>query len=82
MLDDFRKSINSVLYERMTSPLFGALLISWCIWNWDILYFLFADREYYSVFLKVAYAQLKLKNLITQFYSLLSLPYLLFQYSH
>jgi hypothetical protein len=63
MLDDFRKSINSVLYERMTSPLFGALLISWCIWNWDILYFLFADREYYSVFLKVAYAQLKLKNL-------------------
>lgn len=38
MLDDFRKSINSILYERMTSPLYGTLAISWLIWNWKIVY--------------------------------------------
>lgn len=38
MLSEFRKSISAVLYERMTSPLYGTLIISWLIWNWKIVY--------------------------------------------
>lgn len=38
MFDEARKSINSILYERMTSPLYGTLIITWLIWNWKIVY--------------------------------------------
>ena len=46
MISEIRKSINSVLYERTTSPLFGSFLISWSIWNWKIIYLtLFISEE-------------------------------------
>lgn len=46
MIDDLRKSINAILYERMTSPLYGTLAISWIIWNWRIVYLtLFIDEK-------------------------------------
>lgn len=38
MLDDIKKSFNSILYERTTSPLFGTLIVSWVLWNWKIVY--------------------------------------------
>lgn len=38
MLGDIRKSINSILYERTTSPFWGTILISWTVWNWRIVY--------------------------------------------
>lgn len=45
MLDDIRKSISSILYERVTSPLFGTLIITWLIWNWRIVYLTFFVSE-------------------------------------
>lgn len=38
MLSEWRKSINAVLYERVTSPLYGTFIITWAIWNWKIIY--------------------------------------------
>ena len=38
MVDDIKKSFNSILYERTTSPFFGTLILSWTIWNWRIIY--------------------------------------------
>lgn len=38
MLNELRKSISSVLYERTTSPFFGTLIVTWLIWNWKIPY--------------------------------------------
>lgn len=38
MLSDFRKSIQSILYERISSPLSGAIFFSWFVWNWRIPY--------------------------------------------
>lgn len=38
MWDEIKKSINSTLYERITSPFYGTLIISWAIWNWKIIY--------------------------------------------
>lgn len=45
MLNEFRKSINSYLVERTTSPLYGALIINWLVWNWRIIVLLFFVSE-------------------------------------
>jgi hypothetical protein len=44
-MDDLRKSLNAVLNERLTSPLFGSLIVSWLIWNWKIVLILFFVSE-------------------------------------
>jgi hypothetical protein len=41
MINDFKKSVNNVLYERLISPLFGTFLLSWSTWNWKIIYLTF-----------------------------------------
>lgn len=38
MIDEIKKSINSVLFERVTSPLYGTFICTWLIWNWKIVY--------------------------------------------
>jgi hypothetical protein len=38
MLTELKKSTNAILFERVTSPLFGTLIISWLICNWKIVY--------------------------------------------
>lgn len=45
MLDDIKKSVNEIIYERTTSPLFGTLIVSWLIWNWRIIYLTFFISE-------------------------------------
>lgn len=41
MFSEVRESFNSVFKERITSPLYGAFIVSWLIWNWRILYLTF-----------------------------------------
>lgn len=41
MFDEIRKSINSTLYERTRSPLYSTFIISWCSWNWQLIYYFF-----------------------------------------
>lgn len=56
MTPEIRKSVNATLYERTTSPLYGALITSWCIWNWKIIYLtLFVDKEQIFPFHKIDY---------------------------
>lgn len=38
MIDELKKSLSAILYERTTSPFYGTLLISWLLWNWKIVY--------------------------------------------
>ena len=38
MVNDYKNSFNSILNERLTSPFYGTLIISWLIWNWRIIY--------------------------------------------
>jgi len=45
MFSEFKKSINSVVSERVSSPFWGAIIISWFIWNWQIIVFLFFTSE-------------------------------------
>lgn len=41
MIDEIKKSANSVFSERISSPFWGALICSWSIWNWRIVYVTF-----------------------------------------
>jgi len=45
MLAEFKKSVSSLLYERVASPLYGALFLSWVTWNWKIFYLTFFINE-------------------------------------
>jgi|GEM_PF-2504987 hypothetical protein len=46
MIDDIKKSINSILYERVSSPFFGTIIVSWLIINWKIPYLtIFVDQD-------------------------------------
>ena len=45
MIDDLKKSINEIIYERTTSPFYGTLITSWLIWNWKIFYLSFFISE-------------------------------------
>ena len=38
MFPEIKKSFQSILYERTTSPLFGTFIASWLLWKWRIIY--------------------------------------------
>ena len=60
MFTEFRKSIESVFNERLSSPLFGSFILSWFIWNWHIIYFIIISNH--SPLLRIAYINLMLAN--------------------
>ncbi|MEG2099957.1 MAG: hypothetical protein RRY99_00445 [Flavobacterium sp.] len=41
MIDDLKKSFDQIIYERTTSPFYGSFIVSWCLWNWKIIYLTF-----------------------------------------
>lgn len=43
MLEEISKSIRADLYERASSPLLGAFLTSWLIWNWKTVLVFFSS---------------------------------------
>jgi len=67
MLNDFRKSIQSVLYERVRSPFSGAFFFSWIVWNWKLIFYLifsnvlindrikFVDENYINIYNNLIY---------------------------
>jgi hypothetical protein len=44
-MTDLRKSINSIINERLSSPFYGTLILSWLVWNWKIVYLTFFVSE-------------------------------------
>lgn len=53
MFDEIRKSINSVLHERSTSPFFGSFAISWVSWNWKFILAIFGSDYSLGIFEKI-----------------------------
>ncbi|GHB55608.1 hypothetical protein GCM10008107_00380 [Psychrosphaera saromensis] len=45
MFQDTINSIKAVLYERISSPLAGAFLSSWLIWNWKTVLYVFSSTK-------------------------------------
>lgn len=50
MLDEIVKSIKISVHDRVTSPLFGAFLISWSIFNYRLLIVLFSSETFQNKF--------------------------------
>jgi len=44
-LKDLSKEVTTTIQERMASPFYGTLILSWCVWNWRILYLTFFVSE-------------------------------------
>lgn len=44
-MKDLFSEIKLQLYERTTSPLLGAFVISWCLWNYDFLLILISSDD-------------------------------------
>lgn len=64
-MEDIIKSIKAHLYDRAVSPLSGALIISWCLWNYKVLFVLLSSESmiYKLNFVDEFYAQIFLFNL-------------------
>lgn len=45
MIQETKKSIQDILTQRVSSPFYGTLIISWFIWNWKIIYLTFFVSE-------------------------------------
>ena len=43
--EDIIKSIKAGLYERVTSPLIGTFIISWCLWNYKFIVILLVSSD-------------------------------------
>ncbi len=42
MFEDTMKTIKAMLYERISSPLLGTFVLSWCLWNYRFLIIIFS----------------------------------------
>jgi hypothetical protein len=40
-MSDISKSIKEIFEERISSPFYGSLIVSWLLWNWEIPYVTF-----------------------------------------
>lgn len=45
MIEDISNSVKAELYGRATSPLFGAFILSWSVWNWKFWLVVFSSME-------------------------------------
>lgn len=53
MLKEILNSAKSTLTDRLSSPLLGSFLVSWCLWNWKFLVILFSDAGVTQTFAMV-----------------------------
>lgn len=45
MFEDISNAIKATLYERVSSPFISSFILSWCIFNYKILFILFSNME-------------------------------------
>lgn len=50
MLEDLLKAAREQASDRLTSPLIGSFIISWCLWNYKFLVILFSDATVSQTF--------------------------------
>jgi hypothetical protein len=58
MFSVLKKSLAEVVNERVASPFYGTFIITWCIWNWKIIYLtVFVDQELIKPLTKIQYIE-------------------------
>ncbi|MFC2082194.1 hypothetical protein ACFLQT_00535 [Bacteroidota bacterium] len=73
MQNNLKTSLKTVFYERISSPLTGAFVLSWLIWNWKLVYFLLFPETDFSLHDRVDFVQVNFIN----FFNTLLYPFLL-----
>jgi hypothetical protein len=53
MIEDLMKSAKETLLERLSSPLLGSFVVSWCLWNYKFLVILFSSASVTTTFLLI-----------------------------
>lgn len=52
-MNDLIKSFKAQLYDRVNSPLSATFIISWCLWNWKILFVLISEMKVNEKFIYI-----------------------------
>ncbi|MFB2682296.1 hypothetical protein [Shewanella mangrovisoli] len=65
MFEDISYALKATLYERVSSPFISSFALSWCVFNYKILFILFSDMEVRYKFYEIELLQIQPKNLIT-----------------
>jgi hypothetical protein len=55
MLNDIATNVKAQLYDRVSSPLLGSFIVSWCLWNWKVILILVSSL---SATEKITYIEL------------------------
>lgn len=62
--NDIISSVKTTIRDRLVSIMYGTFIISWCIWNWELIYItVFVDQD---IILKTV-NQLKIDYILTQY---------------
>jgi len=56
-VEDLLKSLKSIMYERFTSPIAIIFLLSWCVCNWQLIYYLFTVSPDITTENRISYIQ-------------------------
>jgi|GEM_PF-3039794 len=84
MLSDYKKSLTSILEDRISSPFYGSFLFSWMIWNWKIIYLtLFVSQTSIAPYTKIEYIEKQYLNaphliiypFLSAIFLILAMPY-------
>lgn len=65
MFEDISDTLKATLYERVSSPFISSFILSWCVFNYKILFILFSDMEVRYKFYEIELLQMQPQNLIT-----------------
>ena len=68
MINELKKSIGNILYERLTSPLAGTFFLTWFIWNWRIPYFLIFSDSSIKLIERIAFVETNYFSIKTLFW--------------
>ena len=64
MFEDIYNAIKATLYERVSSPFISSFILSWCVFNYKILFILFSNMETRYKFYEIEVLQLQPQSLL------------------
>ncbi|MGV8058217.1 MAG: hypothetical protein AB2L12_09375 [Smithellaceae bacterium] len=62
MIDDFKKSIQITINEKIASPFSGTFFFTWFVWNWRMLYYLIFPDDTLTLEKKLDFVSLHFIN--------------------
>ncbi|MEL4295862.1 hypothetical protein [Shewanella xiamenensis] len=64
MFEDISNAIKATLYERVSSPFISSFILSWCVFNYKILFILFSNMDTRYKFYEIEVLQLQPQKIL------------------